>query len=89
MGRHIGERVDKIERAAAQGRVEAQYDLGLIYATGHGVQQDYVTAHKWFSLAAVQGYGEARVHRVELARDMSQSQVARAQRLAREWMLSR
>ena len=80
------DRITEVEHAAAQGLVEAQYDLALRYATGHGVPQNYVTAHKWFSLAASQGYGEARVHRVELARDMSPPEVARAQRLAREWM---
>lgn len=76
------------ERAADHGEVDAQYDMGLMYSTGHGVDPDYVVAHKWFNLAAAQGNREARSHRADLARDMSPIEIARAQKLAREWMLS-
>jgi TPR repeat protein len=37
---------------ADQGSPEAQFALGLLYAKGLGVQQDYVQAYVWFSLAA-------------------------------------
>lgn len=76
------------ESAADHGEIEAQFDLGLMYATGRGAPQDYVVAHKWFNLAAVQGNEQARDRRVELAQDMSQGEIAEAQRLAREWMHS-
>ena len=89
MGQANGNIVVSRERAAEKGKVEAQYDLGLMYATGRGVARDYVVAHKWFNLAAARGNGEARTHRVELARDMSAAEVAQAQRMAREWMLAR
>ena len=39
--------------AARQGHAGAQYQLGLLYAVGAGVEQDFVQAYKWFSLAAV------------------------------------
>lgn len=74
--------------AAEQGRADALYDLGLLYSTGQGVQQDYIAAHKWFNLAAMRGVQRAIVDRSELARDMSPSEVAQAQRLAREWLMS-
>ena len=74
--------------AAEDGEIEAQFDLGLMYATGRGAPQDYVVAHKWFNLAAVQGSEAARDRRVELSQDMSQGEIAEAQRLAREWMHS-
>jgi TPR repeat protein len=77
------------EHAADKGQVEAQFDMGLMYSTGHGVEQDYVAAHKWFNLAAAQGNQEARTHRADLARDMSAAEIAQAQKLAREWMHSR
>ena len=73
------------QHAAEQGLVEAQYNLGLMYATGHGVVRDYVLTHKWFNIAAVQGNPEARVDRSELALDMTSEEIAEAQRLAREW----
>lgn len=73
------------QRAAEAGLVEAQFDLGLMYSTGHGLPQDYVLAHKWFNLAAMSGNAEARAIRAELARDMTAGEIAEAQRLAREW----
>ncbi len=75
----------KYESAADCGNASAQFELGLRYSTGHGAPLDYIVAHKWFNLAAMQGVNEARDHRADLARDMSAAEVARAQRLAREW----
>jgi TPR repeat protein len=74
------------ERDARQGRVDAFYNLGLAYSTGQGVAQDFVAAHKWFNLAALRGSDEAKRWRNQLAVEMNASQVAQAQRLAREWL---
>ena len=74
--------------AAEQGYATAQYNLGLMYDNGQGVPQDYVQAHKWINLAASRTTGEAedfRSMRDEVAEKMTASQVAEAQRLAREW----
>ena len=61
--------------------------LGLVFSTGQGGQPlDYVTAHKWFNIAATKGSKEARAYRAELAREMTTDQVAEAQRQAREWL---
>ena len=81
--------LSQFERGAKAGVGEAQFELGLMYATGHGVPQNYVMAHKWFNLAQMHGISEARHHRADLARNMSTAEVARAQRLAREWALAR
>ena len=47
---------------------------------------DLVEAHKWFNLAAMRGNDDAKQYRWEISREMSKMQVARAQRLAREWI---
>ncbi len=65
------------------------YQLGLTYWAGRGVTPDYVIAHKWFNLAAMQGSREARDYRAELSAQMSADQIANAQRLAREWLHTR
>ncbi len=39
-------------KAAQQGDADAQCRLGLMYANGRGVPQDYVQAYKWLNLAA-------------------------------------
>ena len=44
---------------AKQGDAAAQYNLGLMYANGRGVRQNYKTAVKWYKLAAKQGYASA------------------------------
>jgi len=75
--------------AAEQGEAWAQYNLGVMYDKGQGVPQDYAEAHKWVNLAASRSQGEdlekfAKT-RVALAERMTPSQIAEAQRLAREW----
>jgi len=62
------------------------FRLGLMYATGRSVQVDRIAAHKWFNLAAANGNVEARAHRREIAAEMTELEVAEAQRQAREWM---
>ena len=40
---------------AEQGDVNAQYNLGVMYANGYGVPENDKTAVKWYTLAAEQG----------------------------------
>ncbi len=78
----------QFELEARKGRIDALYNLGLAYSTGQGVSVDYVAAHKWFNLAAMKGVNEARGWRAQISNEMSASQIAEAQRQAREWLLS-
>ena len=43
------------KKAAEQGNVDAQCNLGICYDKGIGVEQDSVEAAKWFRKAAEQG----------------------------------
>lgn len=88
MARIDQDQVCKVQDLAEQGKPEAQFDLGLMYSAGHQVQQDYVIAHKWFNLAALNGLGRARCEREEIAEIMSANEISEAQRLAREWKLN-
>jgi hypothetical protein len=47
-------------RIAKEGNPVAQYYLGVIYAKGEGVPQNYAEAAKWFRKAADQGYASAQ-----------------------------
>lgn len=71
--------------AAEQNFGMAQRKLGIMYMDGTGIPQDYVQAHKWLNLSAAQGDKEAGTLRDELAKKMTQAQIAEAQQLAREW----
>jgi hypothetical protein len=65
------------------------FRLGLLYSTGQGgAPLDYVSAHMLFNLAAMRGSMEAKIYRKELSQEMDQSEVAEAQRAAREWLAS-
>jgi uncharacterized protein len=44
-----------------QGDAQAQFRLGIMYATGTGVAQDRVEAVKWYRKAAEQGYPLAQL----------------------------
>ena len=45
---------------AEQGLSQAQYNLGLMYAEGEGMPQDYPEAVRWYRQAAEQGQAEAQ-----------------------------
>ena len=77
---------DTIEYAAQGGQPDALFELGLIYCSGRDVNVDLVEAHKWFNLAAIRGNDEAKHYRLELSREMAKADVAKAQKLAREWL---
>jgi TPR repeat protein len=64
------------------------FDLGMMYATGGSGPADLVTAHKWFNIAALKGSAEAARLRRELSAEMSDSEIAAAQRAARAWLNS-
>ena len=81
---------------AELGDGSAQYQLGLLYASGKGVGKDLVQAHKWANLAASWTPSPeqwwtfaptemAAAHRAGLEKRMTSAELAKAQRLAREW----
>ena len=45
---------------AEQGHAEAQYNLGIMYEFGQGIEQDSKEAAKWFYMAAEQGFVKAQ-----------------------------
>ena len=51
---------------AAQGNADAQYNLGMQYAIGQGVPQDYTQARQWYEKAAAQGHELAQNNLAEL-----------------------
>lgn len=62
------------------------FELGMMYAAGRDVPVDLVSAHKWFNLAAAKGNSEAVRLRREIAAQMTDGEIAIAQRAAREWL---
>ena len=68
------------------GAADMLFELGMAYSIGRDVPVDLVSAHKWFNLAAMKGNLEAIRLRREIADQMSDSEIAAAQRAARDWL---
>lgn len=82
-------------RAAEQGDYFGQSNLGRSYLDGRGVPQDFVLAHLWFNLAASNPllpsehspylHETAAKTRDRITFMLTPTQLAYAQRLARDW----
>jgi uncharacterized protein len=72
-------------RAAAQRDALAFAKLGRMYERGRGVSQDLIQGHMWYNLSAAHGEKRAAEARDALAKQMTPTQIAEAERLAREW----
>jgi TPR repeat protein len=62
------------------------FELGMMYSVGRDMPVDLISAHKWFNLAAVKGNIDAIRLRREVANQMSDVEIATAQRAARDWL---
>ena len=62
------------------------FERGLYWASGRSGVVNLVAAHKWFNLAALKGRTDAAAMRREVAEQMSDVEIAAAQREARAWM---
>jgi TPR repeat protein len=77
-----------VESSTLQGGADPEklFQLGMMYASGRSVPADVVSAHKWFNIAALRGNVEAARLRREIAEEMSEAEIAAAQRAARDWI---
>ena len=73
-------------KAADQGDYMSQLIIGDMYIRGVGVIQDKVLAHMWFNIATLEGTRTAREKMDRIAKEMSPSQIEKAQDMAREWV---
>ena len=71
--------------AIEQGHSGAMNNLGVLYYHGQGVPQDDVRAYLWFRLAAARGQEDATKSVDMVTKRMTRGQIAKAQKLAREW----
>jgi hypothetical protein len=78
----------RLRPLAEQGDCIAQHKLGFMYERGQGVNQDLLLAYMWYDLSAAQcpGIAESRNY---IATLMTPAQVVEAQKLAREWTLTK
>jgi uncharacterized protein len=82
-----GDDLEAVKALGADDAADWLFQFGMMHLTGDGVPIDLVAAHKWFNLAAMRGNKEACRLRREIAAEMSQSEIAAAQRAARDWVV--
>jgi len=80
--RDLGEAARLYRAAALQGNSDAQINLARLYLEGAGVGRDPVKAHAWLTLAAEQDRGWAKRRLQELESELSEAELARAEREA-------
>jgi len=71
---------------AAAAVPDVLFERGLYWASGRSGVVNLIAAHKWFNLAALKGRVDAAAMRREVAEQMSDAEIASAQREARAWM---
>ena len=59
-GQEVEEVVKRYRKAAEQGDADVQYNLGMMYFEGRGIEEDDVEAAKWYRKAAEQGNAKAQ-----------------------------
>ena len=65
-----------------------QYNLAVMLGNGQGVARDMVEAYKWLSIAAAEGFQEAKWNRYRAGKRMSVAELAEAERRAEAWRQS-
>jgi len=78
--------VEAASLGEAPAGADAFFQLGMMYSIGRSVPVDLVSAHKWFNIAALRGNHDAIRLRREVADQMSEQDIAAAQRAARAWL---
>jgi TPR repeat protein len=86
MGRYELSGIDLANAGSAPMGGEALFELGMMYSAGNSVPVDLVSAHKWFNLAAMKGHADAPRLRREIAAEMTDAEIGKAQLAAREWL---
>lgn len=72
--------------AAEQGNTAAQSNLGFMYKYGNGVSPDPVQAYMWSKVASMGGAAFADENLITFAEGMTSDAIARAERLAMDWL---
>jgi TPR repeat protein len=55
------EKLKKRVLSGSSSSPEEIYELGLLYETGHGIEQNFNEAAKWYALASEKGYSNAKI----------------------------
>ena len=63
---------------------DLQFNLGVSYGKGEGVEQHFISSYLWLNIATSNGYEDAKKIKGVLAEDMTPAQIAKAEELVKE-----
>ena len=85
MNNYSEESIQSVRLRADQGDADAQYNLGVMYERGEGVEQDNVTAYAWYNIAVANGNGLfGKEHKDIITKEMTAEQIAEVEALTKE-----
>ena len=76
----------EIDLAIEPANAEDCFERGMICSSGREGPVDMVAAHQWFNIAAMRGNKDAVALRRECAEQMTDAEIGKAQRAARDWL---
>jgi localization factor PodJL len=71
--------------AADRGVADSQYNLGVLYARGLGVEANLAESYRWFALAANQGDTDAAKKRDDVAKRLDVQTLVAAKLAVQTW----
>jgi localization factor PodJL len=74
-----------VPQSCRSRRPDSQYNLGILYARGIGVEHNFAEAYKWFSLAAKEGDKDAAKKRDEIGPHLDAQSLAAARSAVEQW----
>ncbi|MEL6818607.1 MAG: tetratricopeptide repeat protein [Pseudomonadota bacterium] len=80
--------ITMLQQAAEAGSTLAQSRLAARLSSGDGVEQSYVEAYRWANIAGASGNADAVQLRDTIIKLMTPVQIAKAQRLSRDYLLN-
>lgn len=81
---NYAEAAELYRKAAVLGYPLAQNNLARLYEIGRGVPQDYVLAHVWYTIAAINGDDNAVANRDASAKRLTKVEILESQALVRQ-----
>src|SRR5262249_7417999 len=71
--------------AAERNVRDSQYNLGVLYARGFGVDQNMAESYRWFALAAAQGDADAAKKRDDVGGRLDAQRLAAGKAAVPNW----
>ena len=71
--KNLTKAVEWYTKAAEQGHAKAQFNLGLCYEYGIGVEKDLIKAMEWYTKASKHGYEKAKERLLSIKNNLNQS----------------